>query len=102
MSQVVCLYWNEAAQIPELGQKNTCGSGFPTNPNFFCQRYYFFDAAKGAALFSPGGCAKWAAHTVQHAKMASVVTIIIIIELCTHNMNNIWLEKGFLHQCLCV
>jgi hypothetical protein len=28
----------------------------------------------------------WAAHTVQRAKMASVVTIII--ELCTHNMNN--------------
>ena len=58
MSQVVCL--NEPRQpryqSPELGLKNTCGSSFPTDPIFFCQRYYFFDAAKRAALFSVGSC----------------------------------------------
>jgi hypothetical protein len=35
----------------------------------------------------------WAAHTVQRAKMTSVVTIII--ELCTHNMNNMTRERLF-------
>ena len=66
---------------------------FPDRHYFFCRPYYFFDATKCAALFSPGGCGL----LIQRAKMASVVTIII--ELCTHNMNNMTL-KGFLHQCL--
>jgi hypothetical protein len=35
----------------------------------------------------------WAAHTVQRAKMASVVTIII--ELCTHNMNYMTRKRLF-------
>jgi hypothetical protein len=53
---IVYLYWTEAAQIPDLGLKNTCCSCFPTDPIFFCQHYYFFYAAKRAALFSLGCC----------------------------------------------
>ena len=51
----------------------------------------FFDVAKHAALFYLGGCGLLI-H-LQRAKMASVVTIII--ELCTHNMNNMTRERLF-------
>jgi hypothetical protein len=46
---------------------------FPTDPIFFCRPYYFFNAIDCATLFSPGGCGL----LIQHAKMASVVTLII-------------------------
>ena len=65
---------------------------FPNQPYFFLPTLLFFDAAKHAALFYPGTWL-WAAHTVERAKMASVVTIVI--ELCTHNMNNMTREKAF-------
>jgi hypothetical protein len=40
-------------------KKTTCGSGFPTNPIFSCQPYYFFDVIDRATLFSPGGCGQY-------------------------------------------
>jgi hypothetical protein len=52
---------------------NTCGSSFLTDPIFSADPIIFFNAIDHATLFSPGGCGL----LIQHAKMASVVTIII-------------------------
>jgi hypothetical protein len=45
-------------KIAPLGIKNTCGSGFPTNPIFFYRPYYFLNAIDSATLFSLGGCGR--------------------------------------------
>jgi hypothetical protein len=88
-----CMFkWTEAAQILELGLKNTCGSSFPTDPIFFCQRYYFFDAAKRAALFSVCGCGLLIQYSVPKWHL---LWVTVIIELCTHNMNNMTRKRLF-------
>jgi hypothetical protein len=40
-SSCMLIYWTEAAQIPESGLKNTCGSGFPTDPVFSANAIIF-------------------------------------------------------------
>ena len=45
-------------------KKYTCGSGYPTDPNFFCRPYNFFDMIHRATLFSLGGCGLYDASTV--------------------------------------
>ena len=59
---------------------------------FFCQRHYFFDAAKRAALFSVGGCGLLIQYSVPKWHM---LWVTIIIELCTHNMNNMTRKRLF-------
>jgi hypothetical protein len=57
---------------------------FPTDPIFFCRPYYFFNVIDCATLFSPGGCGL----LIQHAKMASVVTLIIEPNCLNSSMGN--------------
>ena len=57
----------------EFGLKKYMWFRFQTDPIFFCRPYYFFNVIDHATLFSPGGCGL----LIQHAKMASVVTLII-------------------------
>ena len=56
-----------------IGLKKYLWSRFPDRPYFFWRPYYFFNAIDCATLFLPGGCGM----LIQHAKMVSVVTIII-------------------------
>jgi hypothetical protein len=62
---------------------------FPTDPIFFCRPYYFFNAIDCATLFSPCGCGL----LIQHAKMASVVTLIIELNCLNSSIGNthLWL-----------
>jgi hypothetical protein len=73
--------------------KNTCGSGYPTDPIFFLPMLSFFDAAKHAALFYPGGCGLLIQYSVPKWHLLSQLLN------CVLTVWIIWLEKGFLHQC---
>jgi hypothetical protein len=54
---------------------------FPTDPIFSADPIIFFNAIDRATLFSPGGCGL----LIQHAKMASVVTLIIEPNYCLNS-----------------
>jgi hypothetical protein len=68
------------------GLKNTCGSGSRQTLFFSADpiKYYFFNAIDCAILFSPGGCGL----LIQHAKMASVVTLIIELNCLNSSIGN--------------